>query len=170
MWTTWWRYLKIGKTSMRWSGPCGKGGTFHTGVSDPGSHKETDNGEEEKHTQTKKQKAKESQTQADQQTWGRLCVYDPPLPPRPLLHTHTHMDTLRTTHCLADLFKSQELCLSFPTSCSQKYLWAKQWVFFCVLYAYAYTFYTRASVKSLESDTSSLCCFSLQMMWNDSFF
>lgn len=43
-----------------------------------------------KHTQTKKQEAKESQTYAEQQTWGRLSVYDPPLPPRPLLHTHRH--------------------------------------------------------------------------------
>lgn len=91
------------------------------------------------HTRTKKRKAKESQTQADQQTWGRLYVYDPSLPPRPLPHTHTHTQSsekhahaLRTTHCLADLFKSQELCLSFPTSCSQKYLWASSVVFFSV--------------------------------------
>lgn len=50
-------------------------------------------------------------------------------------HIHTqssekHAHALRTTHCLADLFKSQELCLSFPTSCSQKYLWASSVVFF----------------------------------------
>ncbi|MEQ2168423.1 hypothetical protein GOODEAATRI_014248 [Goodea atripinnis] len=56
-------------------------------------------------------------------------LYDLKLPPRPPLHTHTHRHSsencthmLWTTHCLVDLFKSQELCLSFPTSCSQKYL------------------------------------------------
>ncbi len=54
----------------------------------------SDNREEEKHTRTKKEKeSKEPQTQADQQTRGRLYVYDPALPPRPLLHTHVH-----TTH------------------------------------------------------------------------
>ena len=88
----------------------------------------SDNSEEEKHTQTEEEKEspKEPQTQADQQTRGRLYVYDPALPPPPLPHTHTHTHrcahALRTTHCRADLFKRQELCLSFPTSCSQKYL------------------------------------------------
>lgn len=48
-----------------------------------------DNGEEGKHTWTKNLKKQESQTRADQQTWGRIYVYDPALPPRVLLHAET---------------------------------------------------------------------------------
>lgn len=49
-----------------------------------------DNGGEEKHTQTQKEKESKRVTEVEQQTWRRICVYDLKLPPRPLLHTHTH--------------------------------------------------------------------------------
>lgn len=144
IWTTWARSLTVGETSGKRLGPCTKGGTFHTGVSDPGSHRETFRWPQggKTHRQRKKKKAQEPQTQATPQTWGRLCVYDPTLPPRRCLHTHTeHAEKCTapwTTHCWADLFKSQELCLSFATSCSQKYLWACNavWFFSCFLHAY----------------------------------
>lgn len=81
---------------------------------------------------------------------GLTGVYDP--------HTHTRLHTHKglwieakggsadegqcvcvsehrqTTHCLADLFKGQELCSSFPASCSQKYLSAHSAIssLFCV--------------------------------------
>lgn len=87
-------------------------------------------GRENTHRQRKKEKATKSQTHSTNRHWGVSMFMtlnshlDSP-------HTHTHMQgivkrvhMLWTTHCRADLFKSQELCLSFPTSCSQKYLWA----------------------------------------------
>lgn len=64
--------------------------TFHAGVSDPGFPEETleITGKKE-NIRGQRNKKQESQTQADQQTWGRIYVYDPALPPRPLLHTET---------------------------------------------------------------------------------
>lgn len=85
-------------------------------------------------------------------------------------HVHTHSSekpahALRTTHCLADLFKSQELCLSFPTSCSQKYLWASSVAFFFspVCICIDCTYYSRASVESPEME--SIACLISTYRW-----
>lgn len=99
-----------------------------------------DNGEEEKHTLTKETKGTDASRPTDAEEarvydleshLGHYCTHTHMHAHGHSRENHTHMPW--TTHCLADLFKSQELCLSFPTSCSQKYLRESSVVFYeCV--------------------------------------
>lgn len=96
-------------------------------------------------------KTQESQTQADQQTWGRIYVYDPALPPRPLLHTE--MCAYPTDHTLPDLIcLKARSCVyhslhpALRNICEQTTLFS-----LCFLYEDAYTVIYSSRCTSVRS-------------------
>lgn len=100
--------------------------------------------------QGRKRKPKEPQTQADQQTRGRLDVYDPALPPTPLPHTYTHRNV--RTRC--GPHTAEQICLkgrscvyhSLHPACRNICEQAALFFCLCFLCAYAYCTYMCMSI------------------------
>lgn len=127
-----------------------------------------------KNTRTKKEKEMQRNHRHKQtHRHGGGSVFMTPHSHLDDVYTHIHSmqkcaHTPRTTHCWGDLFKSQELCLSFATSCSQKYLWTCSvvfsmfWACICT-YRYIHTYVWRTIYRY-----STCCLFQhvAEVKWN----
>lgn len=113
------------------------------------------------HRQWKRKKNSHRHEQTNRRGGGSVFM----TPHSHLDHFHAHVRTqgsekraLQTTHCWADLFKSQELCLSFPYILLTETFGSERrcFLFFflnCLLYAYVHTWRPRACAKSQDSST-----------------
>lgn len=140
----------------------GKGGTFHSGVSHLGvslkRHGQITARRKNTHRQWKRNN-RHIWEQTNRPGGGSVFM----TPHSHLDHFHAHVRTqgskkrsVQTTHCRAYLFKSQELCLSFPYILLTETFGSERrcFLFFllnCLLYAYVHTWRPRACAKSQDS-------------------
>lgn len=149
----------------------------------PRCHRESRSDKEEKHTQQSlKQKKKKIKShrreQADRR--GGVSMFMTPHSRLDPVHAGTRTPRSekrapRTTHCRADLFKSQELCLSFPYILLAETFWERAvlfslFFFFFHLFAVCICTYAPRPRACLKKTARGLIGWSESVMWNYYYF